>query len=83
MYADWQAAARHYIAQIHDKMPDATVDELRKALRQHGSGFHCGTSWGKKVWAKRCKLYLLSLNPADIAFPWKGETTTTIQEGGE
>ncbi len=87
MYADCQAAALHRIAEIHRAMPEATVDELRKELRRHAQGFHAGTSWGKKTWGKRCKLYLLSLGPNpkpplaptewpdDICFPFRDQTS--------
>lgn len=93
MYTDWQAAALSYIAEIHRSMPEATVDELRKELRRRAKSFHGGTSWGKKTWSKRCRLYLLSLGanlnppampgewPADIAFPWKGESDRASPDG--
>lgn len=81
MRSDWQAAALKQIVAIHETMPDATVEDLRKELRRRSSDFHMGTSWGKKTWGKRCKLYLLGLNPtapnpptewpADISFPFR------------
>lgn len=58
MYADWQAAANARIAAIHASMPDATLEELKKALRREAGNFHGGTSWGKKTWSKRCRIYL-------------------------
>jgi hypothetical protein len=79
---NWQADAPHMIAAIHSDMPDASPADLRKALRLHSSDFSMGTSWGKKVWAKHCKIYLARMAggsmpnpktqwPADIAFPFK------------
>lgn len=59
MYADWQAAARHYIAQVDASLPkDATLKERRAALRKVAWEFHGGTSWGKKTWSKHSSAYL-------------------------
>lgn len=84
---DWQKAAPQWIARIHAQMPDATPAELRKALRTAASDFHGGTSWGKKVWSKHCRLYIAKMAgrgahqvfeetvwPADIVFPFRGES---------
>lgn len=83
---DWQRDAPRIIAEIHKAMPDATPDELRKALRSESSQFAMGTSWGKKVWAKHCKTYLTRMTggstkskpatvwPADICFPFRERT---------
>lgn len=85
---NWQTAAPQWIARIHGQMPEATPVELRKALRAAASDFHGGTSWGKKVWAKHCRIYLARMAgrgdyradgkatvwPADIWFPFRGES---------
>lgn len=83
---DWQNDAPKMIAAIHTKLPDgSTPDDLRKALRKEAWHFHCGTSWGKRVWSKHCRRYLAQLTgngaqrndgktfqwPDDIAFPFK------------
>jgi len=84
---DWQNDAPREIAKVHDAMPGCTPEELRKALRKHAWQFHCGTSWGKRVWSRHCRAYMAKLTgnghysgtgkaiewPADIAFPWKGQ----------
>ena len=79
---DWQKDAPKAIAEIHKSLPDATPDELRKALRKHSQQFSFGTSWGKKVWSKHCRIYLARMTggvskaqswPADIAFPFRKE----------
>ena len=59
MYADWQAAARHFIAEVDASLPpDADLNTRRAALRKAASHFHGGTSWGKKVWSKHSRKYL-------------------------
>lgn len=59
MYADWQAAARHYIAKVDANLPkDATLKERRAALRKVAWEYHGGTSWGKKTWSKHTSAYL-------------------------
>lgn len=84
---DWQTEARRRIAAIHASMPEATPDELRRALRKEASNFHCGTSWGKKTWGKRCREYLAKMTgnghyrgdgrdqvwPDHITFPFRKE----------
>ena len=79
---DWQRDAPWIIAEIHKSMPEATPDELRKALRSQSGQFSMGTSWGKKVWAKHCRTYLARMTggstkakpaidwPTDICFPF-------------
>lgn len=83
---DWQADAPRAIASIHAQMPEATPEELRKALRKHSQQFSYGTSWGAKVWQKHCRAYLARMAgrgdfrsdgkaiawPADIHFPFRG-----------
>lgn len=59
MRADWQAAAKAIIAEIHETLPpDATVVQRRSALRKAAAGFHIGTSHGKKTWSKHARVYL-------------------------
>lgn len=59
MYSDWKAAADAYIAKLMKDLPaSATWQERQRLLRSHAMDFHCGTSWGKKVWGRRCKVYL-------------------------
>lgn len=85
MYSDWQAAAKREIARLMADVPaDADWQERRKILRAGASGFHGGTSWGRRVWSKHCKAYLAlqgkpqppqaaPLFAADIIFPFRGE----------
>ncbi len=79
---NWQHDAPIEIAKAVASLPDdATVAERKKALRAHAYWFHGGTSWGKKVWAKHCKLYLARFGPTvpqkpfkfgdDIIFPYR------------
>ena len=83
---NWQTEAPKWISRIHAEHPDATPDELRRLLRSASADFHCGTSWGKRVWPKHCKAYLAKMAgrgahqvvedavwPADIVFPFRGE----------
>lgn len=91
---NWQQDAPQEIARIHAAMPDCSPDDLRKALRRESSAFSYGTSWGKKVWAKQCRAYLAKMTgrgayrsdgrdqvwPADVAFPWKGESDAMPQD---
>lgn len=83
MRGDWQAAAKAFIADIDASLPpDATLPQRRSALRKRAGEFHMGTSWGKKVWSKHCRIYLERHGqlprrlrdqptlPADIIFPF-------------
>lgn len=54
----WRDGALERIRRIHQAMPTATADELRKELRRHSGSFSGGTSWGGKVWPKACKEYI-------------------------
>lgn len=84
---NWQIDAPRMIAEIHKAMPGCSPDELRKELRKHSLNFSCGTSWGKKVWSKHCRIYLQKLTgnpqsaavvvewPDDIAFPFQAQAT--------
>ncbi len=87
MYSHWPTAARAAIERAVADLPaDADLKARQKALRAAAGGFHCGTSHGKKVWAKEARLYLQrhGLPPRtlpdqprfadDIVFPWKGES---------
>ena len=87
MWSDWQAQARKTIEAIDATFPEGTTLETRRAhLRAQAHTFHMGTSWGKKVWAKHSRAYLEKHGqpprkvadqptlPADIIFPWKGES---------
>lgn len=56
----WREVALRQIAAIHKDMPEATAEELRKALRNRSCDFHGGTSWGRKVWPKACREYLVA-----------------------
>jgi hypothetical protein len=83
---DWQNDAPKMIAAIHKSLPDASPDDLRKALRKAAYNFHGGTSWGQKVWSKHCRIYMDKLIggtpasrrsavswPADICFLFRTE----------
>ncbi|WP_311271300.1 hypothetical protein [Sphingobium sp. WCS2017Hpa-17] len=86
MYSDWQAAAKARIAHLMADVPTgADWKARRQILRDNAAGFHGGTSWGKRVWAKHCKVYLAMygkpqpaketpLFAADIIFPFKKDT---------
>ncbi|MGW8203020.1 hypothetical protein ACWGM0_10790 [Sphingomonas bisphenolicum] len=83
MYSDWQAEAKKRIASLMADVPhDADWKARQTILRDAAHGFHGGTSWGKRVWAKHCKVYLAShgkpqplkevpLFAADITFPFR------------
>lgn len=83
MYSDWQAAAKKEIERLMADVPvDMDWKERRKILRAGAYSFHGGTSWGKRVWAKHCKVYLAMhgrpqpeaeapLFAADITFPYR------------
>lgn len=59
MYSDWSAQAQMKIAAVIKDLPDdATLEDMRKALRAASGSFHHGTSWGKKVWPRECRKYL-------------------------
>ena len=82
---NWQKEAPQWISKIHADNPDIAPDVLRKVLRRHSQDFSCGTSWGAKVWAKHCKIYLARMMggsnkivtsetivwPDDIVFPFR------------
>lgn len=56
----WRDCALREIARIHKEMPNATADELRKALRKASGSFTGGTSWGGKIWPSACRQYLVA-----------------------
>jgi hypothetical protein len=59
MWTDWQASAKAHIAKFMDGIPhETTWQERQKILRDRAWEFTGGTSWGKKVWAKHCAVYL-------------------------
>lgn len=59
MRANWKADAQLYIREAtKDLPPDADLTEHRRALRKVASDFHCGTSWGKKVWSIEARKHL-------------------------
>lgn len=79
---NWQHDAPIEIAKAVSGLPEnATIAERKKALRVHAYWFHGGTSWGKKVWAKHCKIYLARFGSVvpqkpfqfgdDIIFPYR------------
>ena len=81
---NWQHDAPIEIAKAVSSLAEnATIAERKKALRAHAYWFHGGTSWGKKVWAKHCKLYLARFGPVvpqkpfqfgdDIIFPYRDD----------
>lgn len=90
MTKPWGERAQRRIAEIMNAMPaDATLDDRRRALPAASSAFAEGTSWGRKVWPKQCRLYLAKfhggpsfpqprkdrlLYPADIVFPFRSAT---------
>lgn len=68
----WAEAADAMIYKLHESLGEAaTLDERRHMLRYHASEFHCGTSWGKKVWSRRARAYLerYGLEPIERAVP--------------
>lgn len=66
----WAPAARAVIARVHAQLPEnATLKERRKALRAVGGSFHGGTCWGRKVWGRECRKYLLIWHPTELAKP--------------
>lgn len=81
----WAARADALIAQIHAELSEGCdLATRRRALRAKAQWFHGGTSWGKKVWAARSRLYLsrhgaeprkrtVPLFAADITFPFRSE----------
>ena len=87
MYSDWQAEAQKAIARLMADVPaDVDWKGRQKILRKAAHGFHCGTSWGQRVWSKHCKAYLAMhgkpmsakeaekkapLFAADITFPFR------------
>ena len=85
---DWQRDAPLMIADVHASMPDASPEQLRKALRAKSLTFSMGTSWGQKVWAKHCRIYLARMTggqlkttkpikwPEDICFPFRAPQET-------
>jgi len=59
MYSDWQAAAQKAIAALDRQFTDADDWRARqKVLRAAANGFHGGTSWGRRTWAKHSRKYL-------------------------
>jgi hypothetical protein len=59
MRGRWAEAADAMIYKINEEFSaTATLKERKAALRAHASEFHMGTSWGKKVWARRSRAYL-------------------------
>ncbi len=59
MRGNWAEAADALIYRLHEDLGErATLDERKAMLRAHASEFHCGTSWGKKVWSRRARAYL-------------------------
>lgn len=56
----WGDNARRLIEKVHAENPDLDAVALRKKLRGYSEAFHCGTSWGKKVWPKACREYIVA-----------------------
>lgn len=96
MYSDWQAAAKARIHALTKDLPDETpLAERRRILRRAAHGFHGGTSWGKRVWSKHCRLYLMrhGLAPKpvessplfgpDIIFPYRQKADTQQASEGQ
>ena len=76
MRGNWAAAADAMIGVLHESLGErATLEERRAMLRAHASEFHCGTSWGKKVWSRRARAYLerYGLPTIERAVPKKSE----------
>jgi hypothetical protein len=56
----WRARARARIAELTKDLPaDATLQQRRKALWGKGWEAHQDTSWGKKMWGKEVRAYLV------------------------
>src|SRR3546814_15075359 len=81
---------------ISDWSSDVCSSDLadrKKALRAHAYNFHYGTSWGKKVWSKHCKIYLARFGPVvpqkpfqfgdDIIFPFREEKRSEERRVGK
>lgn len=59
MRGRWGDAADALILRLHEDLGEtATLDDRKRMLRAHAGEFHCGTSWGKKVWSRRARAYL-------------------------
>ena len=59
MHTNWSAAAHAHIAKVIATLPpEASLEDKRLAPRRSAQNFHCGTSWGKKIWGRECKKYM-------------------------
>lgn len=59
MHSNWMSAARSTIADIDKTLPpDADLATRKRALRAAAGGFHCGTSWGRRIWSRAAREYL-------------------------
>ena len=87
----WATRAQTILDGIAATLPaGASYDDHRKAFRASASRFHGGTSWGKKIWPRECRRWLLAhfrqsvpgspsgyerIPPRDdITFPFRGES---------
>lgn len=76
MRGNWAEAADALIYRCHEDLGErATLDERKAMLRVHAAEFHCGTSWGKKVWSRRARTYLerYGMPTIERAVPKKSE----------
>lgn len=66
----WSDKARAVIAQVHRELPEnATLKERRKALRAAGYSCHGGTYWGRKIWGREVRKYLVAQHPEELGKP--------------
>lgn len=82
----WRDRARRRIAELVADLPDdASLADRRKALWGKGFEAHRGTNWGRKMWGKEVRAYLVRHGaepktvapgfewPSDIAFPFRDQ----------
>lgn len=79
----WMDGAKRIIAEIDAALPaDADLKTRKRALRENAWRLHQGTSWGKKVWSKAVRTYLVPYGPksdADCMCPNVKHNLTTVQ----
>lgn len=57
--SEWRKRAFELLAQIDAQLPfDAPIKQRKELLKINASGFHHGTSWGRRVWGQACRRYL-------------------------
>lgn len=73
---DWYGTAKAVIAKVHDKLPaDADLDTRHRACLKAKPHEFASTSWGRKVWARAQREYLVKFGyvpktaPAEMLSP--------------